>query len=122
MPVTLTNAHRLKSRKAIGALFRPGTASVSSYPIRINHGLADGDPGAAPFRIAFVVPKRKFKRAVDRNRIKRQLREAFRLHQHLLTAHPGGQRHLMVMFTGREAPEFRYLEKKMIRLLRQISG
>ena len=119
---TLTTTHRLKSRKAIASLFRPGTASVSSYPIRINHGVAAEARGTAPFQVTFVVPKRKFKRATDRNRIKRQLREAFRLRQELLAPHPAGQRILIVMFTGKEEPDFAYLERKMTKLLRQISA
>ncbi len=112
---------RLKSRKAIGALFRPGNRSVSAYPIRINYGVTGEARGTAPFRVAFVVPKRKFKRATDRNRIKRQLREAFRLNQHLLQPGTEEQLNLMVMYTGKEPPEFDYLEKKMIKLLTQLS-
>ena len=77
VPHTLGKEERLCSRKAIEALFSGGHQSVSAYPIR------------AVF-IMVSVSKRYFKRAVKRNRIKRQIREAYRLQKELLLPLNGG--------------------------------
>jgi len=80
VPHTLGKEERLCSRKAIEELFSGGHQSVSAYPIRAVFMKRD-QPGV---RIMVSVSKRYFKRAVKRNRIKRQLREAYRLQKELL--------------------------------------
>lgn len=77
---TLPKDERLCSRKALEALFSGGHASVAAFPIRAVY-MPSQRPGV---RIMVSVSKRHFKRAVKRNRIKRQLREAYRLQKQLL--------------------------------------
>lgn len=86
----LPKSERLCSRFLIERLFQPTTnASLSAYPIRIvyrtamqpEQGAYRGNDGNA---ILISVPKRLFKHAVDRNRIKRQIREAYRNNQQLV--------------------------------------
>jgi ribonuclease P protein component len=67
---------KLKSRKQIDELFEKGK-SFTVFPLRVSYSFA---PAAAPILQAGVTAsKRNFKKAVDRNRIKRLLREAYRL-------------------------------------------
>ncbi len=80
VPHTLGKEERLCSRKAIEELFGGGHKSVTAYPIRAVY-MPSGQTGV---RVMVSVSKRHFKRAVKRNRIKRQLREAYRLQKELL--------------------------------------
>lgn len=71
-------AERLTSSKSISYLFKEGR-SLSSYPVRILFN-TDGT-GDYPLSVAISVPKRLYKRAVDRNLLKRRLREVYRLNK-----------------------------------------
>ena len=84
--LTLPKEERLCSRKALEELFGGGHQSVSAFPIRAV--FMRNDLGIV--RIIVSVSKRYFKRAVKRNRIKRQLREAYRLQKELLQPLDGG--------------------------------
>ena len=78
---TLSKSERLKSRKAIGELFAKGK-SVRHQPLVLIYAPMEL-PEAVPTQIAVSVSKRRFKHAVDRNRVKRQIREAYRLNKEL---------------------------------------
>ena len=77
---TLSKEERLCSRKALEELFAGGHQSLSAYPIRA----VFMPNGLGVVRVMVSVSKRYFKRAVKRNRIKRQLREAYRQQKDLL--------------------------------------
>ena len=77
---TLPKSERLCSQKALQKLFGGERRSVSVYPIRAVYADSE-EPG---IRIMVSVGKRHFKRAVKRNRVKRQLREAYRLNKQIL--------------------------------------
>jgi len=80
----LAKADRLKSRLAFAYLFEHGT-SMRVGVLKVFYAY---DPPhtlcSRPLLVAFSAPKRQFKRAVDRNRLKRLMREAYRLHQGIL--------------------------------------
>lgn len=78
---TLKAHERLKSRKVIQQLFKEGHA-FSHFPFRII--FLEANDQASQLRTGFSVSKRHFKKAVDRNKIKRLMREAYRLQKNNL--------------------------------------
>lgn len=72
----LKKTERISKKKIINTLFEGGSKSFCIYPIRMVYTLIDNSD--SPVSILITVPKRKMKNAVDRNRIKRQVREAYR--------------------------------------------
>lgn len=82
---TLDKSERLCSKKLIERLFAGGNKSFPAFPLRVVYApLEDGESAAAPVSILVSVPKKRFKHAVKRNRVKRQVREAYRLNKHIL--------------------------------------
>jgi ribonuclease P protein component len=71
-------SERLTGSKSISSLFQDGI-SLSAYPVRILFNTKGTGP--KPVSLAISVPKRLFKRAVDRNLLKRRIREAYRLNK-----------------------------------------
>jgi ribonuclease P protein component len=117
----LYRSERLKSKVAIQGLFDRKSASVSAYPLRLVFAPANEQRGNYPVQIAVSVPKRLFKKAVDRNRIKRLIREAYRLNKAALYEQlpPDGPQYAwMILYVGKEEMSYRRIEKK----LRQING
>jgi ribonuclease P protein component len=102
----------LRSQKAITGLFQPGFF-VSSYPLRINY-LFQPKPDSAPaFQVLFSVSKKRFKKATDRNRVKRLLREVYRLNQQRLAglSLPDNQQLAMALiYTGQEQLTFQTIQ------------
>lgn len=81
---TLTKQERLCSGKMLDMLFSGKGRSWSSFPIYCVYTTCERQEGEPPVRIVTSVSKRKFKYAVDRNRAKRLLREAYRQNKHSL--------------------------------------
>ncbi len=79
---TFNKGERLCSKKSIDTLFRSG-ASIMAFPLRIQYLLTRCDDNN-PVKVLFSVPKKRFKRAVKRNIIRRRMREAFRLNKHMI--------------------------------------
>ncbi|KAA6327108.1 Ribonuclease P protein component [termite gut metagenome] len=77
---TLSKAERLSSKRIIETLFAGGAKSFSIFPLRIVY--IPSDNLASPAAILISVSKKRFKRAVKRNRVKRQIREAYRKNKH----------------------------------------
>lgn len=77
---SLHKSERLDKKKLIEKLFSGGARSFSVFPLRVVYLALDNvqDEHAA---ILVSVSKRRFKRAVKRNRVKRQIREAYRLNK-----------------------------------------
>lgn len=112
-------AEKLKSRKQIEKLFEEGE-SLKAYPLRIRFLKIDDEK--KPLQVAFSVPKRNFKRAVDRIRIKRVLREVYRKNKEIVNQDIGNSYIVMFMYTDRQEWNFEDLEKKMISLLTKFNN
>ena len=104
--LTLGKEERLVREKDIETLFRTGKA-FSVFPLRVIYRLVPL-PGGEHFnvRAGFSAAKKKFKRAVDRNRIKRLMRESWRLQKAALSdlVPEGQQLQLFLLFTDKELP------------------
>lgn len=116
----LKKAERLCGKKAIDALFAgTDSKSLSAYPIRIVFRPTE----EAGIRILVSVSKKRFRHAVDRNRIKRQLREAYRLNKHILASteqSTPGMDIAFIWLTDKHQPSD-LITRKMIMLLEKIA-
>ena len=141
---TLHKTERLKSRKQIESLFRegksfsvfpfkifyltaPAPAPTSANPVLINPsslsqatptpGHPSPPPGhPSPLQAGFGVSSRLFPKAVDRNRIKRLTREAWRLQRHPLSDHLGKKGlslAVFLLYTGKQLPDYPLVTKKI---------
>jgi len=85
----LKKSERLTSQLVIDKLFAGGNASMAAFPLRIVYMKMDkeeenGNDEKPMVSILVSVPKKRFRHAVDRNRMKRLVREAYRLNKHVL--------------------------------------
>lgn len=115
---------RMVSLRLIDMLFNGGSShSMAAFPLRAVYVLADRRSGDAPVQLLISVPKKRFHHAVDRNRVKRQLREGYRLHKDILVPSlPDGKRLLMsfVWLSDRHLPTAE-VEQRVVNLLQRIA-
>ncbi len=112
---TFKKTERLKSAKTIARLFKEGQ-SFGVYPLRLVWMKQEEVKGDAPVQFTVSVAKKNFKSAVARNRIKRKVREAWRLHKPRLYRKlqgTEGQLAFMVLYTAKEDLPIQQIEKAM---------
>ena len=113
----LRKSERLSSKIQIQALFTEGK-SFSTPPFVVRYRkLAAHD--LATHQVLVSVSKRNFKRAVDRNRIKRQIREAYRINKHLL-ADLSDKYAIAYIYTFKKMIAYKDLENKLIESLSRL--
>lgn len=112
---TFPKEEHLCRKKLIEELFGKQNSSFGVFPLRIVW-IKSAEPSVAAPQVLVSVSKRTFKRAVDRNRLKRLMREAYRLNKYRLLEHPGGHQVALlgIIFTGKEKYSLALVEKKLI--------
>ncbi len=115
MKFTFSKEEKLKSKKLIEKLFTEGE-HVKSFPLRMIYVKAEHECEKT-FQVGVSVSKRNFKKAVDRNRIKRLLREAYRLNKHTLEAEISEKYVCMFIYTGRDEWAYADIESKMQKVM-----
>jgi len=124
---TLGNKERLKSRKQIEQLFKEGKSFVH-FPYRIYFQTSDGTEKDSALQFGIGVSTKLFKKAVDRNRIKRLTREAWRLQKNELAMQVREKNirlNVFFIFTGKEIPEYKIVFDKIesgIKKIKDKSG
>lgn len=124
MRQSLKKSERLKKRDDIQRLFKQGD-SIFEFPIKLYHLAVEAGEDKAPIHFGVSVPKKKFKRAVDRNLLKRRIREAYRKHNLNLKSHfHKDDRKLLIMpvFLGDEIADYSLIEDKIILLLQRLQA
>ena len=114
-----SKAEKLKSKKLIEALFTEGR-SVKSFPLRLVYLPCILPEEGVMIQAGVSVSKRNFKRAVSRNRIKRLMRESYRLHKHQIDVTDKTFAKLFI-YTGREEVSQQDLHKTMIKLIHRFN-
>jgi len=121
---TLDKNERLKSRKQIDKLFAEGKSFVVN-PFRVYFLVHEPRTMDNGLQFGVGVSSRIFKRAVDRNRVKRLTREAWRLQKNelkeLLKA-SNKQLNVFFIYTGKELPDFATVKDKVAVALKKLSG
>jgi ribonuclease P protein component len=114
---------RMVSRQLIETLFSGGSShSLAAFPLRVVYMVREREEGDVPVQLLISVPKKHFKHAVDRNRVKRQIRESYRRHKELLTGSlPDNQQLLMACEWLSDCHEASSsIEQKLVSLMRRI--
>lgn len=118
---TYKKNERLKSRKLIEHLFGKGK-SISVFPIKVLYDFVEN--ASWPVQAGVTASSRSFKKAVQRNRVKRVMREAYRLQKlPLQQALREREKSLILFFIylGKELPVFSDLHEKMKIILQKLS-
>ncbi|RLJ74690.1 ribonuclease P protein component [Pedobacter alluvionis] len=121
---TFKKEERLCSRKHLDLLFKNGS-SFLLYPFRISYLFVDA-PANVQAQVVINVPKRRYKRAVDRNLLKRRIREAYRLNKQdkFYMSLPADRGLLLfsIQFVGKDKYEFAFIEKKLIATFKRFQN
>ena len=116
-----TKEERLYHRRILENVFQTGTP-IKDYPFILLH-LKTPLYTTYPAQCAVTASKRNFKRAVDRNRIKRLMREAWRTQKSKLyeaLQSKEEQRAIVIMYVGKELPDFALVSRKITSLVNRL--
>jgi ribonuclease P protein component len=120
---TFKKEERLCNKKLIDGLYHNGS-SFLCYPYKVSWMFVDTAPARA--QVVFGVPKKRYKHAVDRNLVKRRMREAYRLHkqQFLYDVLAEVNKHiaLSLVYVGTEIADYELIEKKMLKMFVQLAN
>ncbi len=108
---------KLKSEKQIQAIFEKGS-SITAYPLKLVY--LGSSNASTKMQVAVTVSKKNFRSAVHRNRIKRLMREGYRLHKHLIFNKIEGSYACMFLYLGKDMPSYSEIEGSMIKILEKF--
>ena len=123
-PQTLGKAERLCRQRLIDRLFAGGSKSLLAFPLRLVYLPVEATAVDERVSLLISVPKKRFRRAVKRNRVKRQIREAYRRNKYiLLDKAQEKDLHLVmaVIWLGDELCPSEEVEKRLVNLLQRLS-
>jgi ribonuclease P protein component len=119
----LRKRDKLKSSLEIEAIYHENKFVVS-FPLKCYYSLSDKKEQKNELRVAFAVPKKNFKRAVDRNMLKRRMREAYRLHFRTFfeTFMKQGDKKLALFFiyVGKDLMDFERIAESLLVVFRRL--
>ena len=121
---TFKKQERIVSNKLIETLFEKGNSqSLAAFPVRIVYAIQEHSGNGAPVQILISVPKKRFKHAVDRNRVKRQIRESYRKHKTIVTDILPEGKQLLIAFIWLSDQHLgtEEIEKRIVLLLRKTA-
>ena len=112
---TFRKQEKLKKKKLIDELFARGK-SISVFPLKMVY--LEFDHGSDyKIQAGVSVSKRNFNKAVDRNRIKRLMREAYRKNKYFIYNSEDTKKHIiMFIYQGKKEISYKLMEEKMIKL------
>ena len=119
MKYTLKAHERLKSKKSIQELFRTGK-SVKSFPFKLVYVPLEASSNPSQIQFTVSVSKRLFKSAVDRNRIKRLVREAYRLEKPELHSALNESYAIMVIYISKKPLTFEISQSTMSKITKEF--
>jgi len=119
---TLKKHERLKKKQLIDQIFREGN-KIFDHPLLIRWKVV---PLATkyPAQVLISVSRKRFKKAVHRNRIKRLIREAYRCNKHIiypLLDNNNEQMAVAINYVGQKMPTYEEIEQKIIILLQRLA-
>lgn len=119
--LTFPKAQKLCHRKDIDLLFDKGD-SFFTHPFKIVYKETERTEESS-VRLLISVPKKNIRSSVERNRVKRLIREAYRLNkQSLIQVLQDNQKCLQIAFvyTGKQLPDFQSVEKSLLKILDKL--
>jgi ribonuclease P protein component len=119
---TFTKTERLSSRKLIELLFS-SNQFFFQYPLKVLYHETELEH-QFPAQVLVSVSKRNFKNAVDRNKIKRLIREAYRKNKEIIYENRKSESKLLLLgliYTGKTIPEYAGIEQKIILILQRLN-
>lgn len=123
MKQTFKKSERLTNKKDIDAIFEKGLV-IKSFPLLVKHLPINFEDGAG-LKVVISVPKRRIRKATDRNRIRRQMKEAFRLNKMALKEVLKKRELSLALFfvyTGKEKPDYAQIEGKIKLILKELNN
>lgn len=119
-----TKNERITAKKIIDRLYKEPTGSFFAYPIKLTY-LSDANSSNTTSQVLITVPKRNFKKAHDRNRVKRQLREIYRKNKSILydcLTSNQQQACFLIGFVAKQHLQTDAMEQKTVELFKQFAN